>query len=62
MLKAWEGVFTAVSRKREPSAGLAAMRQSSPCGLLKHPLPTRTQKALTKVSAFCVVGGGGFAP
>ena len=29
-------MFTAVSRKREPSAGLAATRQSSPCGLLKH--------------------------
>ena len=58
MLKAWEGVFTAVSRKREPSAGLVATRQSSPCGLLKHPPPDTNTKSTDESQCFLHGGRG----
>ena len=51
-------MFTAVSRKREPSAGLVATRQSSPCGLLKHPPPDTNTKSTDESQCFLRGGRG----
>lgn len=61
MRKAWEGVFTAIPRKRGPWQDSAVGGRTN-CGSVQRSPRPPTQKALTKVSAFCVVGGGGFAP
>lgn len=58
MLKAWEGVFTAVSRKREPSAGPCRYAPKLALWALETPPPDTNTKSTDESQCFLRGGRG----